>query len=621
MKTKDFKEILKTKVLVCDGALGTVFYERGLSPGRPCEYLNIARPEAVLALHREYVDAGCDIIQTNTFAANKVRLSVYGLQNEAEAMNLAGARIAREAAGNRDIFIAGSIGPLGRFPLEQDLSQEDVRVIFKEQISALLAGGVDIFVLETFQSLRELRLALDVCRSVSSLPVVCQMSFQENMGTAFGEDMQQVVRELEAGGADVIGANCGLGPAHILEAVRRLVSLSSGYVSAQPNAGYPQVVEGRTYYLTTPDYFAQYALALKEAGVNIIGGCCGIAPAHIRLAARTVKGTAPVSRSSETLTLHQPRIAGRGGIPLSSEKKPLGIADLVGRDRFTVIAELLPPKNADIRKMEAAADLLKAGGADVISVPENPLGQSRMSSLMAAACMKERTGLEAISHFTCRDRNLIGIRSDLLGAHALGLTGLLAVTGDPVGLGSHGKATNVYDLNAIQLITLIENMNRHMGLDMYVGAAFNPNAKNIDAQISYLRRKVDAGARFVMTQPLFEASRILEIHDRIKSIGAPVFYGVLPLVSSKNAEFLHNEVPGISIPEEIRRRMRIDDREAAVREGEAIAMETIESVRGRVNGIYLVSPFGRYDVSARIIKALSVRRDASSFPGQAGGVR
>lgn len=609
MKTKDFKGILKTNILVCDGALGTVFYERGLSPGRPCEHLNVARPEAVLALHREYIDAGCDIIQTNTFGANRVKLSAYGLQKEAEALNRAGAKVAREAVGNRQgIFVAGSIGPLGRSPFEQDLSEEEARAAFKEQILALGEAGVDLFVLETFQSLKELRLALDACRSVSSLPVVCQMSFRENMSTVLGEDMRQVVQELEAGGADVIGANCGLGPAHILEAARRLVSLSSGFISAQPNAGYPQVVEGRTYYLTTPEYFAQYALALKEAGVNIIGGCCGITPAHIRLAARAVKGAVPARRSAEVFSF-----------PAYAAKKSSSITDKLASGRFTVIAELLPPKNADIQKMEAAAELLKSAGADVISVPENPLGQSRMSSIMAAACMKERTGLEAIFHFTCRDRNLIGIQSDLLGAHALGLTGLLAVTGDPAGLGPHGKATSVYDLNAIQLITLVVNMNRHMGLDMCVGAAFNPNVKNIDAQVSYVRRKVDAGARFIMTQPLFEASKILEVHDRIKSMGVPVFYGVLPLVSSKNAEFLHNEVPGIFIPEEIRRRMRIDDKEKAVREGEAIAMEIIEPVRGRVNGIYLVSPFGRYDVSARIIKALSVRRDALSSLGQQGG--
>lgn len=610
MKTKDFKGILKTNILVCDGALGTVFYERGLSPGRPCEHLNAARPEAVLALHREYIDAGCDIIQTNTFGANKVKLAAYGLQKEAGALNRAGVKVAREAVGSRqDIFIAGSIGPLGRSPLEQDLSEEEARAAFQEQILALGEAGVDLFVLETFQSLKELRLALDVCRSVSSLPVVCQMSFRENMNTVLGEDMRQVVQELEAGGTDVIGANCGLGPAHILEAARRLVSLSSGFVSAQPNAGYPQVVEGRTYYLTTPEYFAQYALALKEAGVNIIGGCCGITPAHIRLAARAVKGAVPARRSAEVFPFHA-----------YAAKRSSSIADKLTSGRFTVIAELLPPKNADIQKMGAAAELLKAGGADVVSVPENPLGQSRMSSVMAAACIKERTGLEAIFHFTCRDRNLIGIQSDLLGAHALGLTGLLAVTGDPAGLGPHGKATSVYDLNAIQLITLVVNMNRHMGLDMCVGAAFNPNAKNIDAQVSYLRRKVDAGARFIMTQPIFEASAILETHDRIKSMGVPVFYGVLPLVSSKNAEFLHNEVPGISIPEEIRRRMRIDDKESAAREGEAIAMEIIESVRGRVDGIYLVSPFGRYDVSARIIKTLSVRRDAVSPSGQKGGV-
>ncbi|MDD5020286.1 MAG: bifunctional homocysteine S-methyltransferase/methylenetetrahydrofolate reductase [Candidatus Omnitrophica bacterium] len=609
MKTRDFKETLKTSVLVCDGALGTVFYERGLSAGSPCEYLNVTRPDAVLALHREYIDAGCDIIQTNTFGANKIRLSAYGLQNEAEAVSRAGAMIAREAAGNRDIFVAGSIGPLGRFPAEQGLSEEEARAVFEEQILALSGAGVDLFVLETFRSLKELRLALDICRSVSSLPVVCQMSFQENMGTALGEDMRQVVRELETGGADVIGANCGLGPAHILEAARRLVSLSSGFISAQPNAGYPQAVDGRTYYLTTPDYFARYALALKEAGVNIIGGCCGITPAHIRLAARAVKGAAPARRSAEVFSF-----------PADAGKRPSSVADQFVPGRFTIIAELLPPKNADIQKMEAAAELLKAGGAAVLSVPENPLGQSRMSAIVAAACVKNRTGLEAVFHFTCRDRNLVGIQSDLLGAHALGLTCLLAVTGDPAGLGPHGKATSVYDLNVIQLITLVENMNRHMGLDMCVGAAFNPHAKNLDAQVAYLRRKVDAGARFIMTQPFFKASGILEIHDRIKSMGVPVFYGVLPLVSSKNAEFLHNEVPGISIPVEIRRRMRIDDKEKAVREGEAIAMEIIESVRGRVDGIYLVSPFGHYDVSARIIKTLSVRRDAVGPSGQKGGV-
>ncbi len=588
---KCFLESLHEKILICDGATGTMLYARGIDPQHCYEYLNIEQPQIIEDLHRSYLDAGADIIETNTFAANASQLAKFHYEKLVCTINEAAAKIARKAAG-QSAYVAGSVGPLDKCSIDQQLSDQQIYDIYKEQALALAQGGVDILMLETFSNLEHIKIALSVCKNETSLPVIAQMIFLDGLRTGYGNSIHAIVDALTEGGADIIGANCGNGPAALHDVVTRLAELTDKYISVLPNAGYPQIVDGRSMYLTSPEYFAFHAQELVSAGVNIIGGCCGTTPEHIRLVANMLKNAAPAPRPrreiQEEAVFVQP--------PAFFEKKSAGAA--------SVIVELLPPKQADTEKLIDAAAMLKGSGARVLSFPENPLAQVRMSSIAAAGIVKQTTKMEAIFHYTCRDRNLIGLQSDLLGAYALGLRYVLAVTGDAVSLGNNPEASPVYDVDSIKLVKLIDNMKKSLHLDMRIGVAFNPNFTDISGQVKRLGRKVEAGAEFVMTQPMFDAEKVLGMCDAVKDLNIPIYLGILPLVSKRNAEYLHNEVPGINIPEHIRERMDIEDKVKARIEGIAIALEIMRATRDAVNGFYLISPLHRYEISAAILKEL-----------------
>ncbi|MFZ2385231.1 MAG: bifunctional homocysteine S-methyltransferase/methylenetetrahydrofolate reductase [Candidatus Omnitrophota bacterium] len=588
MKNTLLLEVLKERVLICDGAAGTMFYSRGINPEVFCEYLNISDPCHVSRLHREYIAAGADIIETNTFGANAAKLAAFGYEKDARKINLAGAQLAAEAAGG-NVFVAGSIGPLSRTAPDGELSESQVYDIYRLQAEALAEGGVDCFILETFSNLEHIRIALSACKKAAQIPVICQMVFSQGLRTGFGNSISSAVDVLSAAGADILGANCGQGPAAMLEAVKRLAQLTDKYISAQPNAGYPQVIEGRTMYFDSAEYFASYALKLAEAGANIVGGCCGTTPEYIRLASGFLKGAAPALREKARPGLQTMKL----------REKQHGIDKQV-----KLIVELLPPKGADAEKMIDTALMLKSRGAKLFSLPENPLAQVRMSSIAAAGLVKRQALADTIFHYTCRDRNLIGLQSDLLGACALGLDKVLAVTGDPASLGSNPEASSVFDLNSIKLVGLISNMRRELGLDLSIGVAFNPNFENISGQLERLKRKIEAGADFVLTQPVFDIQKAVFTVEEAGKLGIPVYFGILPLLSKRSAEFLHNEVPGMSVPLRTRQRMDIADKILAAQEGIKIVLELTEALKSKVSGFYLISPAGKYEISAEIIERI-----------------
>lgn len=586
---KNLLEVLKERVLICDGAAGTMFHSRGIGPESCYEYLNVADPGHVSRLHGEYISAGAAIIETNTFGANAAKLAVFGREKEVRAINLAGAGLAVEAAAGKDVFVAGSIGPLSRISPEGDLSEDMIYDIYKAQAGALAEGGVDCFMLETFSSLEHIRTALSACKKTADIPVICQMVFLQGLRTGFGNSISSVVSVLSDGGADVLGANCGQGPAAMLEAVKRLAQLTGKYISAQPNAGYPQVVDGRTMYFDSAEYFASYALRLAQAGANIVGGCCGTTPEYIRLAAEALKDTRPAARAVP--------------VPGSRPAEPRPEKPLIDK-QVKFIVEVLPPKGADAEKLIDTALMLKSRGAKLLSFPENPLAQVRMSSIAAAGLVKKQAGIDTVFHYTCRDRNLIGLQSDLLGACAVGLDKVLAVTGDPASLGSNPEASSVFDLNSIKLVGLIDNMRRELGLRIGIGVAFNPNFENISGQTERLKKKIDAGADFVLTQPVFDREKAVSTAEKIMKFGVPVYFGILPLLSRKSAEFLHNEVPGMSVPLVIRQRMDIADKISAIEEGVKIVLELTAVLKNKVSGFYLISPAGKYGISAQIIERM-----------------
>ena len=588
---KNILEVLKEKILICDGAMGTMLSAHSIEPRSCYEYLNIEQPHLIESVHSQYLDAGADIIETNTFGANFTKLAKYGLEKDVFKINLEAACLARRVAGDR-AYVAGSIGPLS----EHDLSGRAVYDVYKEQVIALKEAGVDLFILETFSNLEHIKTAIEVCKKEASIPVVAQMAFIDGMRTGIGSNVNTIAGCLIQAGADVIGANCGNGPRYTLDVVNTYAGLTDKFISAQPNAGYPQIVDGRTMYFTAPEYFAVYAQRLVDAGANIIGGCCGTTPEHIRLVARTLKSRKPAIRRKSDVFVEDRR-----------DKARVYFKDESARG-VKVIVELLPPKTADTDKLLGTAAMLKSKGARVLSFPENPLARVRMSSIAAAGIVKQNTGLEAIFHYTCRDRSLIGLQSDLLGAYALGLTSVLAVTGDPASLGGNPEATSVFDVDSIKLVELINNMKREVGLNMRVGVAFNPNFKDIAPQVARLKRKVEAGAEFAMTQPMFDKDKIFEMADRVRFLKIPVLVGILPLVSRKNAEFLHNEVPGMQIPDEIRQRMDIEDKQKAREEGISIALDLINSVKNRVDGFYLISPMHIYEISGRILEKIEEKQ-------------
>lgn len=602
-----FLERVAHEVLIGDGAIGTMLYAKGVALDANFEHLNLVRPQLVLDLHAEYLAAGAQVIETNTFGANYAKLSAIGIGGKVADINRQGAILARRAAKGRDVFVAGSMGPMGRG--KQELSDDQVRDSFRLQAAALAEGGVDLLILETFSELDELETALAAARE-TGLPVVANLAFGEGSRLAGGIEAEDAALRLAAAGASLVGANCGAGPLELLATLRRMAAVTDLPLAAYPNSGFPEYVDGRYIYRTTPDYFAARAEEMVAAGAVLVGGCCGTTPEHIRVTAQRLKGARPAARVAAGAVSRTP----------AAEKAPSTASSFLDRwgKEMVVTVELDPPKGLDCSRILAGSRALKEAGADAINLAENPLARVRMGNLALASLIRREVGIEVIAHITCRDRNLIGLQSDLMGASLLGVSSILAVTGDPASLGEEAGASSVFDLNSFTLIKLLSDLNRGVtalgnpigaGTGFTIGAAFNPNTQKMEVQVARLAKKVKNGACFAQTQPIYDLERFEQMMEQTAHLGIPVLPGVLPLVSGRNAEFLHNEVPGITIPDGIRARMAGKVGEEGVREGLAIAREFIEATLGRVGGFYLIPPFGKYEIAVELVKFIKSKAE------------
>lgn len=601
-------ELLKNRVVIGDGAMGTRIYEKGVPLKRSFDELNLSQPHMIKTIHREYVEAGAELIETNTFTANRLRLGAHGLDSRVAEINKRGAELAREADGA--VIVAGSVGPLTTGKPREGFDVTTRPGIFEEQIAGLLDGGVDALILETFTSIEELLVALSVARKLTKIPVITQLTFLDRNRSPAGDDVAGFVRALDAAGADVIGVNCGVGPHWTVRAIEELTPRTKTPVSAFSNAGKPDYVDGRFMYLSTPDYFARTARKLLNLGVNLIGGCCGTTPEMIRAIAEKIKGARPmprprdVPRATEPVTLEEP------GEPTKRRRKLTFWAKL-GREK-PIVVELDPPRGMAYRKIVRRASELINAGVDAITVGDNPLAVMRMGN-MGFAHLLERDGIQTIAHLSCRDKNLIGLQSQLLEAAALGIRSILAITGDPSKIGDQPRASSVYDLNSFELVRLIGKMNRGQGhtgasiqkkTDFKIGVAFNPNVTDVGHQVRRLKKKIDAGAQYALPQPTYDLPRIRPTYAELRSgVGDfPVFFGSCPFVSARNAEFLANEVPGIVVPPDLIDRISRRPEGQQRDEGIKIALELIDEAYDAAPGFYIIPPFGSVEVSLQIVE-------------------
>ena len=607
---RPFLEAAEAGGLLFDGAIGSLLYERGVFLNHCFENISLEQPALVRRIHDEYLQVGARALTTNTFGANRIKLAHHGLAGKVAEINAAGVRLAREAAGGR-AYVCGSIGPTGT--RLQDIAGMDGREAFAalaEQIDALLAAGVDALVFETFPVLQELEQAIELARARTALPVVALFTFQPDGRSIQKHTPEQIGRRLIAAGADVIGSNCGGGPDLLYQVTTPMVGLGKP-VMAQANAGFPQVVDGRAIYVANPEYFGVFARRLLKAGVKVIGGCCGTGPEHIRRMANATRmlavgGEAPPPRIEGG---DRSSVADRPAVRLGERSD---FAGALAQQRFVTSVELNPPHGLDLEKQMAAAAALRDFGVTTINIADGPRASLNMSNLAMAVEVKRRTGLSPLLHVCCRDRNFLGLQAHLLGAHVLGVRNLVVITGDPPKMGPYPHATGVYDVDSIGLLNVITGFNHGVdpaGKAMEQTTAFvcatgaEPAAVDLDRELRRLEMKKAAGAHLVMTQPVYDPRVIERFLDDTAHLGLPVMVGLCPLASHRNALFLHQNVPGMQIPDYILRRMELaDGRDEGQAEGIRIAREALESVRGRVQGAYIMPPFGRYKVAMSVLE-------------------
>jgi methionine synthase I (cobalamin-dependent)/5,10-methylenetetrahydrofolate reductase len=606
------------QVIVFDGAMGTQLYAKGVFINQCYDELNLKAPDLVRSVHESYVDAGAEVIETNTFGANRMKLSAYGLSSHVHDINSAAAKLARDAAGN-DALVAGAVGPLGvRVEPYGPTALDEARSTFAEQLKGLKDGGVDVFILETFADVHEMEQAINAAREVDpNIPVIAQMTIVAECRTPYGQDVEDVARSLDAFGADIVGLNCSLGPQGILDAIERMSAVTRKKLSAQPNAGMPREVGGRSMYMASPEYMASYARHLVHARARVIGGCCGTTPDHIKAIAEGIRPLAPrnafIPGTERRTTPAAPPPEDRGVEPKPFAERSR-FAGRIARGKFVTSVEIVPPRGADATRMLADCEALKAAGVDAVNVPDGPRAQSRMGALLTSVLIEQTVGIETVTHYCCRDRNLLGMLSDLLGAAAVGLHNILIITGDPPKMGPYPSATAVFDIDSIGLTNLVARLNR--GLDpggnalgsptsYAIGVGVNPAALDLEHEIRRFEWKVDAGAEYAITQPVFDAGQLERFLDRIQHVRIPVIAGIWPLVSVRNAEFLANEVPGVDVPDHIIARMRAASdvsKESAVREGITIAREMLDRVRPMVQGVQVSAPFGKVDLALDVFR-------------------
>jgi homocysteine S-methyltransferase len=619
------------RVIVFDGAMGTMLYAKGVFINQCYDELNLKAPDLVRDVHATYAKAGAEVLETNTFGANRLKLTQYGLESQVREINRSAAQIAREVAGD-DHLVAGAVGPLGvRIEPYGPTSVDEAYQAFHEQMLALKEGGVDCFLLETFGDLAEIAQAVRAARTVDpKIPVIAQMTIGVDGRTSYGASPDDLARTLDKLDVDVIGLNCSVGPQAILEAIEKMAGATRKKLSAQPNAGMPRDVGGRSMYMASPEYMASYARHLIQAGAKIVGGCCGTTPEHIRAMVQGVRplaprivGTGNREPGTERTELHGASSIGsqfpvpgsqpKGCPPVPFEQRS-HFAAKIARGEMVTSVEIVPPRGVDASKMLSDVAALKREGVDAVNVPDGPRAQSRMGAVMTSLLIEQQVGIETVTHYCCRDRNLLGMLSDLLGASAMGLRNILLITGDPPKMGPYPDATAVFDIDAIGLTNLVNNLNH--GLDpggnpigaptrYAIGVGVNPAAVDPALELKRFEYKVEAGAEYAITQPVFDVAQLERFLGEITHVRIPIIAGIWPLVSVRNAEFLANEVPGVVVPESVITRMRRANeksKEHAVAEGIAIAREMLASVKSAVQGVQVSAPFGKVELALEVFR-------------------
>jgi len=611
--------LLSRQVVLADGAMGTMLYQSGVFINACFDELNLSNPKLVSKIHQQYVEAGADFIETNTFGANEVKLSRYGLAEQVEKINKAGVKLAKEITGEK-VLVAGAIGPLARdIALFNQLTKQQAISAFKKQAKALAEAGADFIILETFSNTDELLLAIEAVRSVAPLEIVAQMTTNEQNETPYGEKIDHAIARIAAEqGVTAVGLNCSVGPSAMLNALELIRGVTDKPISVQPNAGLPRQVEDRMLYMSTPEYMAEYAKRFYEKGAKIIGGCCGTTPEHIRQIVRAVrsidKAAASKTRfSTGTVEIVGPQ-AGLGVETPLSEKSKIG-RKLADGEKVTTI-EVTPPKGLDIEPILEKAKLCAGLGIDAINIPDGPRASLRLSPMVTAVKIQEAADIEAILHFCCRDRNLIGMQSDILGAHAIGLRNMLVITGDPPKMGEYPQATGVFDMDSIALVGVIRNLNRGIDLggnhfspptSLVIGVGANPVASDIEREIERFRQKMTAGAEFAITQPVFDAETLFRFLEAIEPFKIPVIAGIWPFTSLKNAEFMANEVPGVVVPPRLLERMGAAKTQQQARTlGVEIAKELIEEIYDKVAGFAVSAPFGNVRIALAALGKIEI---------------
>lgn len=595
-------DTMKDRILIGDGAMGTLLYSHGVD--RCFEELNLTHEMQIAHVHQAYIGAGADLIQTNTYGANYIKLARYGLEDQVKKINTAAINIAKKVAGDHT-FVLGTIGGIHG---TQTLlgTNEEIKRSFREQLYCLLLGNVDGLILETYYNLDELTMVLEIAREETNLPIIANVSMHEAAILENGIQLPDALQRLEDTGADIAGINCRLGPHHMVESLKNVPLPDKSFLASYPNASLPAYRDGKLIYENEPDYFKSCALDFRNEGVRLIGGCCGTTPEHISALAQGVKGLKPLTKKEVT----------KGLTPIKVKENQVRtetpLLDIV-KKRHTVIVELDAPKHLDTREYMEGVKSLKEVGVDAITLADNSLATPRISNLAIATKIKREIGIRPLVHLTCRDRNLIGLQSHLMGLHTLDINEILAITGDPTKIGDFPGATSVFDVTSFDLIKLIKQSNEGLSFSgkslrqattFQVGAAFNPNVARLDKAVERLEKKIACGADYFLTQPIYSPEKIIDLAEATKHIKAPIFIGIMPLTSTKNAEFLHNEVPGIKLPDTVREKMHVvgEDRKQSVEQGIAIAKELIDVALENFQGIYLITPFMRYDISIQLVK-------------------
>ncbi|MEH7664112.1 bifunctional homocysteine S-methyltransferase/methylenetetrahydrofolate reductase [Bacillus velezensis] len=590
---------LKERILIGDGAMGTLLYSYGID--RCFEELNVSKPEEIKRIHKAYVEAGADIIQTNTYGANFIKLSRYGLEDETKKINQEAVRIAR--ASSDGAYVLGTMGGIRTFN-KNAYSLEEIKRSFREQLYLLLHEEPDGLLLETYYDLEEAREVLKIARKETELPIMLNVSMHEQGVLQDGTPLREALRSIADLGADITGINCRLGPYHMIEALTEVPIFSDAYLSVYPNSSLPSLEEGRLVYDTDDAYFRESAVQFRTQGARIIGGCCGTTPNHIRAMAEAVRGLSPVTEKEVKIRREEEVIS------VSNERLEPGLNEIAAQKR-SIIVELDPPKKLNFDKFLQAAAELKETGIEALTLADNSLATPRISNAACGSLLKERLDIRSLVHITCRDRNIIGLQSHLMGLDTLGLTDILAITGDPSKIGDFPGATSVYDLTSFDLIRLIKQFNEGISLsgkplgkktNFSVAGAFNPNVRHLDKAVKRLEKKIECGADYFVSQPVYSEQQLIDIHHETKHLKTPVYIGIMPLTSSRNAEFIHHEIPGIKLSDSIREKLALagEDKRKQKAEGLAIAKSLLDTACELFNGIYLITPFLRSDLTSEL---------------------